>query len=100
DDAEDVLVRRDLVRGRPDLVDPRREVARLRHQELGGRPLAVALLAVAADALELVHGLAGVRVTGLRADEDRRAEAERDGGERAPLQCVDSQRRGCWPVAS
>src|SRR5262245_24743929 len=81
DDAEEVLVRRDLVRGRPDLVDPCREVARLRHQELGGRPLAVALLAVTADALELVHGLAGVRVTGLRADEDRRAEDERDGGE-------------------
>ena len=49
------------------------------------------------DALELVDGLAGVRVPGLRADERGRGEDEGDdgGGEDGGPQCAVSQRRGC-----
>src|SRR5712664_2346520 len=82
DDAEEVLIARRLVRGRPDLVETLREVARLRHQQLGGRSLAVPLLAVTEQALPLVHGLARVGIL-------------REGGSRAREQ----QQRGDDPNA-
>src|SRR5436190_3319159 len=82
DDPEEVLIARRLVGGRPDLVEALREVARLRHQQLGGRSLAVPLLAVTEQALPLVHGLARVGIL-------------REGGSRAREQ----QQRGDDPNA-
>ena len=74
-------------------------------QQLGGRPLAVPLVAVAARALPLVHRLPGRRVPrlrehGHRAGKEPERDEDRDAAETHRHQCVPSQRRGCCPVAS
>src|SRR5437899_1318859 len=71
DDPEDILVRRDLVRRCPDLVEARGEVAGLRGKQLGGRSLAIPLVIVAARAFPFVYGLSRARVPRLRGDERR-----------------------------
>src|SRR5437762_5732766 len=79
DDAEEVLVGGRLVDRGADLVEAPREVARLRQQQLGRGALAVALLAVAEEALPFVDGLAGVRV--LRPGGRRAGEQQQRGGD-------------------